>query len=234
MTQRRLSPEQVLPRSLATAVAELTTWFVIGGHAVRCFCPYRPSRDVDFGVRDAKSLDGLISQLSRTGEIELADRSKTTANLRWNDIDVSIFVLPHLAPHAVDRTLDVTGVLGTKLHAILDRGTRRDFFDVYVTLQHHQLGICECLRAIRIVYAQDVNDQLLLRALTYFDDAELEPKLPGEGRNDWTTVKAFFLSAVGALLVPPHPKLAIQKRVVDVSRIRTRRRPVTRAMRSKK
>ncbi|MBA2541719.1 MAG: nucleotidyl transferase AbiEii/AbiGii toxin family protein [Deltaproteobacteria bacterium] len=229
MTER-LSPVQVIPHSLAVAVDDLATWFVIGGHAVRCFCPYRPSRDVDFGVRDAKSLDGLLAQLSRTGDVELANRSKTTADLRWNGIDVSIFVLPHLVPHAVDRSLDVIGVLGTKLHAILDRGTRRDFFDVYVTLQHHQLGIVECLRAIRTVYAQDVNDQLLLRALTYFDDAELEPKLPGEGRRDWATVKTFFLSAVGALLVPPHPKLAIQKRVVDVSqppasKPRGRRRP---------
>lgn len=120
--------------------------------------------------------------------------------------------------YAVNRTLDVTGVLGTKLHAILGRGTRRDFFDLYVTLQHHQLGIIACLRAIRTVYEQDVNEQLLLRALTYFEDADLEPKLPGEGRNDWTTVKNFFLSAVGALLIPPHPKLAIQKRVVDVAR----------------
>jgi hypothetical protein len=100
-------------------------------------------------------------------------------------IEVSVFVLPHLASHTVDRRLDVKGVLATKLHAILDRGTRRDFFDLYVTLQIHQLGI--------------------------------EAALPGEGRRDWSQVKDYFLRAVGALLVPPGPKLTIQKRVVDVS-----------------
>jgi hypothetical protein len=45
------SPHRVIPVSLANVVRDLPYWFVIGGHAVRCFCPYRPSRDVDFGVR---------------------------------------------------------------------------------------------------------------------------------------------------------------------------------------
>ena len=50
----------------------------------------------------------------------------------------------------------VTGIqaarLATKLHAILDRGLRRDFFDLYVMLQHHQLGIVAVLAAIHAVY----------------------------------------------------------------------------------
>ena len=217
MSDDGFAPERVIPEGLAEAVRELPIWFVIGGQAVRCFCPYRPSRDVDFGVRDAAGLDDLISQLGRTGRMELSERSADTAHLRWNGIDVSIFVLPFLLPYVTDRRLDVTGILGTKLHAILDRGTRRDFFDLYVTLQHHRLGIVECLQAIRRVYDQEVNEGLLLRAMTYFDDADREARLPGEGRNDWAIVQEFFLTAVGSLLVPPGRKLAIQRRVVDVA-----------------
>ena len=43
-------PVMVIPSPLGNAVADIPYWFVIGGQAVRCFCPYRPSRDVDFGV----------------------------------------------------------------------------------------------------------------------------------------------------------------------------------------
>jgi hypothetical protein len=213
-----LPPEQVIPSGLADAVRDLPIWFVIGGQAVRCFCPYRPSRDVDFGVRDVAGLDDLLAQLGRSGDVDLAERSADTAHLRWNGIDVSIFVLPFLLPYVSGRRLDVTGILGTKLHAILDRGTRRDFFDLYVTLQHHRLGIVECLSAIRRVYDRDVNESLLLRAMTYFEDAEREAALPGEGRGDWATVKDYFLTSVGSLLVPPGRKLAIQRRVVDVTK----------------
>lgn len=205
-----------MPPRIGRAVADLPYWFVIGGQAMRCFCPYRPSRDVDFGVTSASDLDDLIQQLQRRGHVEIAERSVDTVHLRFDGIDVSIFVLAMLSPFVSDRRLSVTGLLATKLHAILDRGTRRDFFDLYVTLHRHALGIAECLAAMRQVYRQELNDTLLLRALTFFDDAEREAALPGEGPDDWTTVKEFFWNRVGQLLIPPARELQIERRVVDV------------------
>ncbi len=216
MTSPPYSPERVIPPELSSAVADLPYWFVIGGHAVRCFCPYRPSRDVDFGVGDAAGLDDLLEQLARAGKVEIAERADDTVHLRFDGINVSVFVLPLLESFVEQRRLTVTGILATKLHAILDRGTRRDFFDLYVTLQCHRLGLVECLRAIREVYQRDVNDGLLLRALTYFDDADREAALPNEGPRDWAEVQAYFLTNAGSLLVPPGAALQIQQHVVDV------------------
>jgi Nucleotidyl transferase AbiEii toxin, Type IV TA system len=206
-----------MPPLLSRAVADIPYWFVIGGQAMRCFCPYRPSRDVDFGVTRAGDLDDLVRQLERRGHVEIIERTADTVHLRFDDIDVSIFVLEALSPFVSERRLSVTGLLATKLHAILDRGTRRDFFDVYVILHRHSLGIAECLAAMRQVYRQDVNESLLLRALTFFDDAEREAGLPGEGPDDWSTVKEFFWSRVGHLLIPPARQLQIARRVVDVA-----------------
>ncbi len=209
-------PLQVMPGPLATAVEPLSYWFVIGGQAVRCFAPYRPSRDVDFGLDSPGNLSDLVSQLATSGAVEIQERGPDTVHLLWNGIKVSAFVLGFLVPHAEARHLDVTGVLATKLHAILDRGLRRDFFDVYVMLQQHQLGIVAALAAIRSVYEGHIDDSLLLRALTYFDDADREAPLPGEGRADWATVKEYFQVQVGNLLTPPLARLAIQARKVDV------------------
>jgi hypothetical protein len=209
-------PTAVIPRRLGEAVADIPFWFVIGGQAVRCFCPFRPSRDVDFGVGSTKDLAELLSLLEARGSVEILERTGDTLHLRFDGINVSVFVLEKLAPHVVDRRLTTKGVLATKLHAILDRGVRRDFFDLYVTLQRHGLGIAECLAAVREVFDQRVDEPLLLRALTYFDDAEREAPLPGEGPEDWATVKAFFMTRVGNLLVPPGRELDIQKLVVDV------------------
>ena len=210
------APLQVIPPPVGRAVADLPYWFVIGGQAMRCFCPYRPSRDVDFGVTRTDDLNDLVRQLERRGHVELTERTNDTVHLRFDGIDVSIFVLDMLSPFVSDRRLSVTGLLATKLHAILDRGTRRDFFDLYVTLHHHALGIAECLAAMRRVYRQDVNETLLLRALTFFDDAEREAPLPGEGPHDWSTVKAFFWTRVGHLLIPPARELQIERCVIDV------------------
>ena len=210
-------PEEVIPQELRWVVEAIPYWFVIGGHAVRCLCPYRPTRDVDFGVREARSIDGLLGELQRSGDAEILERSKDTVHLRWNGIDVSIFLLEDIARFTEQRRLSVEGILATKLHAIIDRGTRRDFFDLYVTLQGQQLGIGECLRALRTVYRQEINDSLVFRALTYFDDADREAPLPSEGERDWDQVRDFFLSRVGQLLVPPLEPLEIQQQRVDVN-----------------
>lgn len=229
-------PTDVMPAAVSRAVAGLGTWFVIGGQAMRCFLPYRPSRDVDFGVKSAEDRDDLVRQLQRRGRVELLERSADTVHLRFDGVDVSVFVLEALLPFVEDQRLDVTGLLGTKLHAILDRGTRRDFFDLYTTLQTNGLGIAECLSAIRRVFRQQVNDALLLRALAWFQDADREAPLPGEGPRDWETVKEFFRTRVGHLLVPPGRPLEIHSRVVDVAEDRSatkrvRRSPAGRAPR---
>ena len=209
-------PTRVIPEQLAAAVDALPTWFVIGGQAVRCFAPYRPSRDVDFGVGAPATLDELMAQLRRSGEVEVLETARDTVHLRWNGLKVSVFVLEELLPFVEEQHLNVSGILATKLHAILDRGLRRDFFDLYVMLQQQRLGIAECLAAMRRVYRREVSDSLLLRALTFFEDADREAPLPAEGPDDWETVKGFFLERAGNLLVPPLRPLAIQARVVDV------------------
>ncbi len=84
-------------------------------------------------------------------------------------------------------------------------------------MQSQGLGIATCLSALRTVYRQNVNDALVLRALTYFDDADREAPLPREGDRDWEQVKEFFQSRVGHLLVPPGEPLEIQQVRVDVS-----------------
>ena len=210
------TPRQVLPRELVRAVDEIRYWFVIGGQAVRCFAPFRPSRDVDFGVESAADLEQLLAQLERGGEVEMQERSADTAHLVWNGIKVSCFVLEQLVPFVEDRHLDLTGLLATKIHAVLDRGLRRDFFDLYVLLEQERLGMATLLASIRKVYGGEIDDGLLLRALTYFDDADREAALPGQGPRDWRVVKEYFLVQVGSLLLPPGRRLAIQEQRVDV------------------
>jgi hypothetical protein len=208
-------PEDVIPAPLALAVGDLPYWFLIGGHAVRCTCPYRPSRDVDFGVPGPAEMADFLRRLETAGRVEVMERGPNTVHLRFEGLNVSVFVLDRLLPFVADRRLTVTGILATKLNAILDRGFRRDFFDLYVMLERHSLGIAECLAAMRRVYGPELNEPLLLRALTFFDDADREAALPGEGPKDWDSVRRYFLSRVGNLLVPPKAELEIQKRVVD-------------------
>jgi hypothetical protein len=75
---------------LAEAVHDLPYWFVMGGQAVRCFAPYRPSRDVDFGIDSPANLQELIDQLARRGRVEIQERAPGTVHLLWNGIKVYV------------------------------------------------------------------------------------------------------------------------------------------------
>jgi hypothetical protein len=222
------SPVSVIPPVVANAVKAEDYWFVIGGQAVRCFVPYRPSHDVDFGVTKRPQVARLLSLLERAGHVDLIERSAGTVHLTFEGVDVSIFLLPELAKHVEGQALTLTGLLATKAHAILDRGTRRDFFDLYVLLETQRLGLSDVLRALSAVYEQPIHQGLFLRAFGYFDDAAAEAPLPGEGKADFKLVQAFFTRAVGALVVPPNSGLQIQARQVDASPAPKQKRPSAR------
>lgn len=70
----------------------------------------------------AKDSKQLLAQLRRSGGVVLIEQSTDTLHLTFDGIDVSVFVLPELAPHTSGSSLTVTGLLATKVHAILDRG----------------------------------------------------------------------------------------------------------------
>ncbi len=102
-------------------------------------------------------------------------------HLRFDGINVSVRSCGRSSRRSPAAALTVASIVASKLHAILGRGTRRDFFDLDVTLLRHRLGLVACLRAIREVYRRDANDGLLPGALTYFDDADREAPLPNKG-----------------------------------------------------
>lgn len=140
-----LEPEQVIPPKLRDALRALDRWFLIGGQAVRCFKPYRPTRDVDIGVANAADFKKVIAALRRAGA-KAIESAADSVHFDLDGIDVSVFVLPRVARFVEGRRLALTGLLGSKLHAILDRGTPRDFFDLYVMMQDQHVSRLDAVR----------------------------------------------------------------------------------------
>lgn len=77
-----------------------------------------------------------------------------------------------------------------KINAILGRGAKKDFFDIFEMLQHHSL------KQLIDWYYEKYPKQILLisipQALIYFADAEeSEDPVSLNGQN-WQTVKAYI------------------------------------------
>lgn len=79
-----------------------------------------------------------------------------------------------------------------KIHAIEDRGTRRDFVDVYFLSRKYTLE--EMLAFYQKKYGVlESHLYAILRSLDYFEDAEQEQQMPQMlTKVNWEEVKRYF------------------------------------------
>lgn len=103
----------------------------------------------------------------------------------------TLFPTCAMAPLAV---LDPRDIACMKLQAIATRGARRDFMDLYVVAQEYGLpAILDwCDRKFSTTPYNEVH---VRKALTYFEDAEIEPAPDMLVDLPWARVRAFFESA---------------------------------------
>ena len=82
-----------------------------------------------------------------------------------------------------------------KVNAIIGRGTRKDFIDLFVLLQHYSLT--EILEFYKQKYPEFSEYRALL-SMTYFEDAEMQdmPKMFIE--IPWDEMKSTIIKAVKA------------------------------------
>jgi predicted nucleotidyltransferase component of viral defense system len=84
------------------------------------------------------------------------------------------------------RLASIKDIAPMKLAAITNRGTKKDFVDIYVLLNH--LSLSEMLNLYSQKYSQD-SDFFVLRSLTYFEDAEQNSDPEMLTAYKWETIK---------------------------------------------
>lgn len=90
-----------------------------------------------------------------------------------------------------------------KLLAVANRGSRKDFVDLYTVLRDGPT-LKDYLDLVPSKYGEGrLSDYQLLASLTYFVDAEAEPMPVMLEPFDWEECKAFFEHEARALVLPP-------------------------------
>jgi hypothetical protein len=90
-----------------------------------------------------------------------------------------------------------------KVVAIGDRGSRKDFYDLFALLRGGRLSIQTILEDVRTKYRlPEDNLYHYIRALTFFDDAVKAPDLQDTLRIDvrWADVERFFRQLAKTLI----------------------------------
>ena len=111
-------------------------------------------------------------------------------------IDIVNYAYPWLEPAVVEdglRLASPADIAAMKIYAIENRGSRKDFIDMYFLLKHYSLD--EILSFYKRKYPEH-SEFVALRSLTYFEDAEsfAMPKMFTD--LNWEELKRFIIAVV--------------------------------------
>ena len=182
-----------------SAQPEIQDLRLVGGTALALQYGHRQSVDLDFFGQLPEDKDELIEAVKRVGEVTILNRSKIILQMVVNQVKVD-FVDYSRYPW-IDEPIKGDGfvlasdkdIAAMKVNAIIGRGTRKDFIDLYAILQHYSLP--EIMNFYRQKYPEFSEYRALL-SMTYFDDAEMQDMPLMFIDTPWTTMKKAIVKAV--------------------------------------
>lgn len=203
-----LTEEQLSVLVPLARVARDGGFYLAGGTAIALYLGHRRSIDFDWFTSDAyDDPHRMIRLLSAEGlNLTSAQVSRGTLLGTVNNVKVSFFrydypllaELTHWEEYGIDiASLD--DIAAMKLAAIAQRGSRKDFVDIYALATKHK-PISEMLALYCSKYSMPDAMQVIY-GLAYFDDAEKQPMPQMLWKVSWKHIKDEILSWVrGGLL----------------------------------
>src|ERR1039458_930724 len=180
--------------------AWLSNFYLAGGTALALQLGHRMSVDLDFFSAVEFSEQEVIEQLREIGPLEIfqtARQSVTGAleGVKFSFLGYKYPVLKRGEPWHDIAIASVEDIACMKLDALSNRGTKRDFIDVYFIAK--KIPLPRMLDLFVQKYSTiGFNLLHVKKSLVYFNDAEDDP-MPGMLQPaDWTEVKQFFVAEV--------------------------------------
>jgi predicted nucleotidyltransferase component of viral defense system len=171
-----------------------------GGTSLALQIGHRKSVDLDlFGEIDLNipEMDMFLKGFENVTSIK---RSENFNIFIINNIKVDIVNYPfpwldHMVKFENIRMAALKDIAAMKLAAVTGRGSKKDFVDLYFLLSHFSFE--QMLFFYKNKYP-DASEYLLLKSLTYFEDAETEPMPEMLKALSWHEVKESLLEIVRA------------------------------------
>jgi hypothetical protein len=200
-----LTDPQVHVLNAVAPVARAGGFYLAGGTAIALRFGHRKSDDFDWFTAEVKRPEVLASEMRQNGllldELQLAPG---TVNCRIDGVKVQFLEYAYPLLDATDEwpekhvgLASLRDLGAMKLLAIAQRGSRKDFVDVYeLLLQGGTLA--SMLDDFRAKFQADPIS--VMRGLTYFDDAEHEPMPEMLTPTTWQNVRDGITEALRGVL----------------------------------
>ena len=189
-----------LLKSLASQ-PELAQTRLVGGTALALQYGHRQSIDLDFFGILPEEKEELVEMTKRVGNVLVTNRSKMILQTVINQVKVDF--VDYSRYEWIDEPVMGDGfvlasdkdIAAMKVNAIIGRGTKKDFIDLYVLLQHYSL--LEIMAFYKQKYPEFSEYRALL-SMTYFEDAEMQDMPLMFIKTPWESMKTSIIQAVEA------------------------------------
>jgi len=151
---------------------------LVGGTSLALQYGHRRSVDLDFFGKTIGDADELTEALQESvGELTLLSASKTIRVYNICNVKVDIVNYPY---PWIDEPINEDGLIlaspkdiaAMKVNAVIGRGTKKDFIDIYYLLQHFSF---EDLMSFYLKKYPDGSEYRALLSMAYFEDADPHP-----------------------------------------------------------
>lgn len=172
---------------------------LVGGTALALQYGHRRSVDLDFFGQTTESVEELTEALKECSEdLTLLSASKTIRAYKMRDVKVDVvnYNYPWIDEAVMDSGIQLASpkdIAAMKVNAVIGRGTKKDFVDIYFLLQHYSF---ERLMQFYLEKYSDGSEYRALLSMTYFGDADLQPMPYMFSDVSWEEIKKRILQEV--------------------------------------
>lgn len=201
----------VLARAQKKALAQLApftatrNFYLGGGTAIALHLGHRRSIDFDWFIQEALGDPMLLAQDIRSQGIDFTTNRVEPGTLHGMVSGVKVSVLEYPYPLLRPSTrmqgfecniASLDDLACMKLSALSQRGSKKDFVDIYALMLKHK-SLPDILNLYKRKY--DIGDMAsVLYGLAYFDDADNEPMPRMIWKTNWKTIKKAISNWIGA------------------------------------
>ena len=178
-----LSFQTILPDTLEllrilNQMPELNKTRLVGGTSLALQYGHRRSIDLDLFGEVSEDVDEITDALKeKLNNVVVGGHSKNIKAYYLNGVKVDIvnYKYAWIAPPVLEdglRLASTEDIAAMKVNAIIGRGTKKDFIDIYYLLQHYTFS--DLLKLYFLKYPEGSEYRALL-SMAYFTDADPQP-----------------------------------------------------------
>ena len=182
------------------SVLDEGSFYLAGGTALYYILKHRNSIDLDFFTSENIDLR-KFNDYFKAHELKLI--SKDTIHAVVKGVNLSLFLFPYpllkpLIEFHIIKIASLEDILCMKVNAVIRRGSKKDFIDIYFIMKEMKLNSNILLELFQRKFGK-YNPLIIKKALTYFEDAEKEPEIELIKKANWEDIKKFFIKEFGRI-----------------------------------